>query len=215
METIIRIGYTRELTIRAVGSTVRDLNSLTWINRAAAYDDCTVYPIHTIYANPATGKRHIVRTDDGTIVRDLSNYNFEDELDHVHVLVDDEVINMETLETCTYKEWDERRQPPSMQAKINYTEEESVVILTMTNYYGLTTDLPQLHIVCPTNITFYIIGDFIIVDKYSSAIVITPVAHGNLTLELKEVVGNFHIFQVRGNGFNTKPALRIVDYDDE
>lgn len=209
MEATIRIGHARELTVRAGGSNVQNLTPLNWLNEETTDNFCTVYPIHTIFTDPTNGRRHIVRTNDGTFVRDLIDDQSEIELDHNHVLVSDEVINMETLETCTHEEWVARQMPPSTQVVVSY-HAGSDVTLAVSNYYGSISDLPYLELANQHGFVFYhVVGDFlvVIVDLDDPA-VITPIARGNLALELKEVIGNIYIYQIRGASLHTKAAVR-------
>ena len=215
MTSTIRIGE-HELQIRATGSTLLNLPELIdWLDPQTVEDFCTVFPTYTIHHDFNAGNR-IVRTDTGAAVHTLPEGSSEDVLDYNHVVVGDEVINMETLEICTPEEWAAHKQPALMQVILSQHMGSHEATMVVTDHCGSTSDLPFLRIAnCPNRVFFGVVDNFlVVVNNPDNPAVFTPIARGNLALELKEVIGNFHIFQTRGLGLHTKPAARRCA-DDE
>ena len=215
MESTVRAGNFL-LTIRATGSTCQNLTHMAegWINADDAVDYCTIFPMHTVHKD-FEGVRRIVRTDTGEVIRELIPNHPVRALDNTHIIdTTGNVTNMETLETCTRDEWAARQPTPLMQVAF-FRQSYDSATLTVTSHGGSTSNLPLLRLAnCTGNVFYNTIDNFLVVGNYANPTVITPVVRGNLVLELKEVIGNFHIFQTRGLGLHTKPAARRYD-DDE
>lgn len=209
MESIVRVGK-HELRIRANGSTVQYLPFLTagWLSLEMTNDFCTVFPKYSIYTSKQG--RHIVHTATGEVVSRLPDESYERVLDYKHILDSGIVIDMETLETCEEKDWNP---PPSMQVTRQKT---TVTTLAVTDYYGLTSGLPSLRIAeYPFQyVSFGVVDSFIAFSiLIDSPLTFRAIAGEKLTIELKEVLGIFYIFQVRGSGMHTKAAIRSSSED--